>query len=195
MFDKKVIFKILIIILLLIIIITAILLISKTISKYESESQAQRDVDVAFWVIDNSYQTQRIIAEDLYPSDTPFEYTFSVSNNNGEKRVETEMEYEISIITTTNLPLNYAIEKNGESCSLTEEIFQDEYGTFYKKITIDSKNNNLKFGFKEDITEEFTLYVNFLKKYENETKYADLIEDIKLELTANQIINEEEGLL
>ena len=84
MIDKKRLLKSLTIILLIAIIIFAINQIRKTLAKYQTEGDAQRDVDVAFWIVDNSFQTERILVEDIYPRQDPFEYTFTVSNFNQE---------------------------------------------------------------------------------------------------------------
>ena len=41
----------------------------------------------------------------------PYQYLL-ISNNNGEKRCETNMEYTLTITTTTNLPLTYKLYLN-----------------------------------------------------------------------------------
>ena len=124
MIDKKKLRKSLLILLLIAIIIIAIILIRNTLARYETTATSDKDIDVAFWVIGESYNTQRMLIKNIYPSDTSFDYTFTVSNfevneddNSIKKRAETDLEYELSLTTTTNLPLEYAIQKNGASCS------------------------------------------------------------------------------
>ena len=82
MIDKKRVIKSLIIISLIIIIIFATIQIRNTLARYETTTTTQRDVDVAFWVVDNSFKSERLIIDDIYPLDTPFTYTFTVSNFN-----------------------------------------------------------------------------------------------------------------
>lgn len=207
MIDKKKLFKSLIIISLIIIIIVAIIQIRNTLAKYETDATADRDVDVAFWITDNSFKTARLLIEDIYPKDnTPLEYTFTVSNFESEDIAETDMEYEIVLTTTTNMPLSYTVQRNGVECTKTESLYTDSDGTVYRKIqlgttenpfiidTIDDETNQ-----KRSITDSFTLQVTFpqqsnvngvLVNNRADLDYPDLIEDIKIELTARQTIGE-----
>ena len=80
MIDKKKLRKSLLILLLIAIIIIAIILIRNTLARYETTATSDKDIDVAFWVIGESYNTQRMLIKNIYPSDTSFDYTFTVSN-------------------------------------------------------------------------------------------------------------------
>lgn len=189
--DKKV-FSKMIIILLLIGIIIALIQITRTAARYASKVSAEKQVDVAMYVMDSSFKDDtRLILEDLLPSDTAYEYTFSVSNNNGTKRTDVNMEYDIVITATTNMPLTYSIEKDGAPCEATETIIKEESGesyTYYKQIILTSEDNNLKFSHTEDKTDEFVIKVKFPKGYSTQDGYADLIENVRLEVTGRQII-------
>ena len=188
--DKKV-FRKMMIILLLIGIIIALVQVTRTAARYASKVSAEKEVDVAFYIMDNDFKDDsRLILEDLLPSDTPYTYTFSISNNNGAKRTEVDMEYDIIVTATTNLPLTYSIEKKGEVCNQTETIIKDTSGTYYKQITVTSADNNLKFSHTEDLTEEFVIKVMFPKEYSTQEAYTDLIENINLEVTGRQIIDQ-----
>ena len=83
MIDKKRLRKSLIILLLIVVIITAIILIRNTLARYETTATSEKDVDVAYWMIDNSFKSDRLLIKDIYPSDTTFDYTFTVSNFEG----------------------------------------------------------------------------------------------------------------
>lgn len=191
MIDKKKLRKILLILLLIAIIIIAIIFIRNTLARYESDATSDKDVDVAFWTVDNSFKTDRMLIKDIYPSDSTFDYTFSVSNfevtedeNNVKKRAETDLEYELVLTTTTNLPLEYSILKNGSNCSKTEEIYTDDDGTYYKRIKLPT----VRMNHGSDITDKYVLKVTFPKSNYTNTDYADLIEYIKIDLSAKQII-------
>ena len=191
MVDKKKLRKILLILLLIAIIITAIILIRNTLARYESDATSEKDVDVAFWTVDNSFKTQRMLIKDIYPSDTSFNYTFSVSNfevtedgNNVTKRAETDLEYELVLTTTTNLPLEYTFQKNGSSCLKTEKLYADEDGTYYKEMRLPVSRMN----HGTDSTDTYVLKVTFPKANYTNVDYADLIEYIKIDLSAKQII-------
>ena len=182
--------------------------IRNTLARYETTTTTQRDVDVAFWVVDNSFKTERLVIDDIYPLDTPFEYQFTVSNFNGDKVAETDIEYEIVLTTTTNLPLSYEITRNGTTYTgINQKLFADEDGTVFREIrfgatenpyplimdTITGANNE-----KTKITDTYILKVTFpTQSYVNgvlvdnraNLNYPDLMEDIKIELTARQKID------
>jgi len=205
MINKKKLFKSLIIISLIIIIIVAIMQIRNTLARYETTANSERDVDVALWIVDNDFKSDRILIEDIYPSDTPFEYIFTVSNFQDTKIAETDMEYEILLTSTTNLPLSYEITRNGTTCSKggllypdaeQSELYTDDDGTIYRKITIGTSDNPFVINTidnmtnrKSKITDTFVVKVTFPKEYSVNEQYADLMEDIKIDLTARQRIN------
>ena len=115
MIDKKKLVKSLIIISLIIIIIIVAIQIRSTLARYETTTETDRDVDVAFWIVDNSFKSDRLLLKDIQPSSNVYEYTFTVSNFDIENQAniaETDLEYEIVLTTTTNLPLNVPIVKS-----------------------------------------------------------------------------------
>lgn len=208
MIDKKKIIKSLIIISLIIIIIFVAIQIRNTLARYETTTTTQRDVDVAFWVVDNSFKSERLVIDDIYPLDMPFEYQFTVSNFNGDKIAETDIEYGLVLTTTTNLPLSYEITRNGTTYTgINQKLFTDEDGTVFREIrfgttenpyplimdTITGANNE-----KTKITDTYILKVTFpTQSYVNgvlvdnrtNLNYPDLMENIKIELTARQKID------
>ena len=137
MIDKKTIFKSFIIIWLIVIIIFAFILIRNTLARYETTTTTEREVDVAFWMVDTSFASERLLIDEIYPSNTPYEYTFTVSNYEGTKRAETDLEYDIVLTTTTNLPFEYEIQKGGITCTKTEQLITDDDGTFRGIVTLE----------------------------------------------------------
>ena len=93
-------------------------------------------------------------------------------------------EYELVLTTTTNLPLEYSILKNGSNCSKTEEIYTDDDGSYYKRIKLPT----VRMNHGSDTTDKYVLKVTFPKSNYTNTDYADLIEYIKIDLSAKQII-------
>ena len=81
MLDKnklKTVIKILILIGLIAILLV---FIQRTLSRYESDTALSVEgVDLAFWIVDNTFESSNIAIENLYPNSTPFIYTFSISN-------------------------------------------------------------------------------------------------------------------
>lgn len=191
MIDKKRLLKTLIILLLIAIIIFAINQIRKTLAKYQTEGDAQRDIDVAFWIVDNSFQTERILVEDIYPRQEPFEYTFTVSNFNQEgKKAETDLEYDITITASTYLPLSYEISKDGVICTKDDQLYMDNDNTYYRQIQLLAKDNDFSMDSNINETDTLVMKITFPEEYSSNSEYADLIEDIKIELSARQIIDE-----
>lgn len=121
-----------------------------TFARYSSNSNSEASVNVAFWFLGNSAEEQqekRIILEKLQPSNEYQAYSFSISNNNGTKTAQTDIKYQIDIITTTNLPLNYYLYKRIDS-SLAEGTtdiytYTDSDGNEYKykKLSISQVTN------------------------------------------------------
>lgn len=190
MLDKKKLKKSIIILFLIAIIIIAIIFIRNTLSRYETEATSEKDVDVAFWMFHDDFQSASMIIKDIYPSNNSFDYSFSVSNFEADedgtitKRAETDLEYNLKITTTTNLPLEYAIEKNGEILTTQQNIFTDEDGTYYREIIIEP--SQMVEG--EDLTDNYVIKVTFPKENDTNAEYSDLIEYIKLDINAEQII-------
>ena len=191
MIEKIRLLKSLTIILLIAIIIFAINQIRKTLAKYQTEGDAQRDVDVAFWIVDNSFQTERILVEDIYPRQDPFEYTFTVSNFNQEgQKAETDLEYDITITASTYLPLSYEISKDGVICTKDDQLYMDNDNTYYRQIQLLAKDNDFSMDSNINETDTLVMKITFPEEYSSNSEYADLIEDIKIELSARQIIDE-----
>ena len=106
------------------------------------------------------------------------------------KKAETDLTYDLVLKMTTNLPLEYDVQKNGKACKKTEELIQDEDGTYYRQIKLDTDANGLKMKQGTDQTDTFVIKVKFPKSNNTNLEYADLMEYIKLDLTAKQVIEE-----
>ncbi len=191
MFDKRILRKLFIIIVLITIIIIGVSFVRRSLSRYQSSTTITASTDIAFWIVDDTYQMESIEFTELYPSSTPFQYNLcTVSNFKDGRRCETLMEYYLTLTVTTNLPLDFEIKRNDEasSCYKNEQIIKDADGTFYKQIIIkQSSSTNWRMGIDEDITDSFKLYITFPKAYNNEALLADLIEYAKLEVNALQV--------
>ena len=190
MLDKKKITKSILILLIVVTLIIAIILITRTLLRYETAATSDKDVDVAFWMFKDDFKTATIIIKDIYPSNNTFDYSFTVSNFESDekgdiiKRAETDLEYELTLTTTTNLPLEYNIEKNGEILNVKQEVITDEDGTYYRKILIDPS----QMVQENDITDNYIIKVIFPKENDTNSQFSDLIEYIKLDINAKQII-------
>ena len=206
MIDKKKLFKSLIIISLIVIIIIAAVKVRNTLARYETTAKTDRDVDVAFWTVDNSFKSDRLLLKDIQPSSNVYEYTFTVSNFDIENQTniaETDLEYEIVLTTTSNLPLSYEIQRNGTTYTgTTERLYEDTDGTWYREIKLGTTENPFPLSMntiqddgtrkyvKTRITDTYIFKVTFPQEYSANQDYADLIEYVKIDLSARQVISE-----
>lgn len=178
---------------LLILLLTLILLIrvlTVAFSKYQSKATTNPNIQVAFYVINKNYEKMSLNLDSLFPSDEPYIYNFSISNTNGEKMCETDMEYDLIIRTTTNLPLTYELYKNqnyndsgATNIIKTNDIVQDENKTYFRIISVETEN----FSYTTKKTNLYQLVVHFPKKY-NTINYQDIIEGIEITVNSKQII-------
>lgn len=164
-----------------------------TLSKFESEAQSTTDIDIAFYLLKEDYQTMQLSLDNLYPSDKPYVYTFSISNNDGEKMAEVDLTYDVTISTTTNLPLTYELylneEYNSENATtaiINNVIELDGDGTYFRKISTETK----EFKYKTAETNIYQLVVYFPSEYNTEN-YQDIIESIEININSKQTIEEQ----
>lgn len=176
------------------IIILAILLfiVPITYSRFQSTRTPNTEIETAFYIIDSNYETKSVHLDDLVPSDTPYTYNFTVANNNGTDRAETDIEYTIEITSTTNLPLTYALYLNQEytdedstNIIINDTTQPDEYGTYFKKMVTESK----KFSHLKDESNSYQMTVVFPKEYED-FEYQGIIEGIIITVKSKQVIDQ-----
>lgn len=164
------------------------MVINKTLSKYETASEISGNVQAAFYILDVGHQSTTIQMPSIEPSNEEYRYTFSVSNNDGTKRSETSLEYDLEIVTTTNLPLTYELyiekeEQSIENCITNTKTIQDEYNTYFKVIETATES----FTHTENKTNIYTLIIRFMGEY-NSVYYKDIIEGIEININSRQII-------
>lgn len=208
MIEKEINLKnLIIVILLLSIIIFAFIQIKNTLARYETTTSTERNVDVAFWLVNTDFASERLLIDEIYPSNTAYEYTFTVSNFKDTKIAEVDLEYYLVLTATTNLPLNYEIQRGGTTIATfnhadtttqnREKIITDDDGTQYVRLELGSVTEPFVINTinddtrqKQEITDTFVVKVSFPKTYSVNEEYRDLMEDIKLDLYATQIIDE-----
>lgn len=178
------------IIILFLIMILLIVIFPMTYSKYETTATSNANTPVAYYILDAGYQYLDVKIPDLAPSNTPFVYNFTISNNKNNKRTETLMEYDLSIVTTTNLQLNYElyINENYQSPAavnriLNTEIKKDDDDTYFKTMT----TNKGYFTHEYNETNNYTLLIYFPIEY-SDYQYQDIIESIFLIIESKQIV-------
>lgn len=177
----------------IVILILCILIISRLfvliLSKYESISNSIANVDIAFYLLKEDYKTMTTSLDSLLPQGNAYVYNFSIGNEDGTKRAEVDLEYELKIRTTTNLPLKYELymnenytDVNAKSIIKTNTIDLDEHGTYFRTITTDK----ITLSYKEGKTNLYQLVVHFPENYNTEN-YQNIIELIEINVNAQQV--------
>lgn len=176
----------------IIILAISLFIVPITYSRFQSTRTPNTEIETAFYIIDSNYETKSVHLDDLVPSDTPYTYNFTVANNNGTDRAETDIEYTIEITSTTNLPLTYALYLNQEytdedstNIIINDTTQPDEYGTYFKKMVTESK----KFSHLKDESNSYQMTVVFPKEYED-FEYQGIIEGIIITVKSKQVIEE-----
>ena len=180
---NRIILKLMVLLICLTIAIT--LIVNKTLSRYESKGISNGEIEVAFYLLNNSTQSMNINLFSMVPRIAPYEKIFTVANNDGDKRTETALEYEIQIITTTNLPLTYKLYINdGTTDIITKTVIeQDANETYFQTLSTAKKS----FGYATNETNTYKLVINFPETYKT-VEYQNIIESIEIKIDSKQII-------
>ena len=167
-----------------------ILNIPSTLSKYTSNSSSDVKTDVAFYIVKTDYKTEEILLDEIVPREEPYVYTFEVSNNDGKNRTETNLSYDLSIRTTTNLPLEYELYLNEDykdsgarTIFTSDNTEQDSDSTYFRNFKTDTKY----FSYLYDEKNTYQLVVRFPKDY-IDYKYQDIYESIEITIKSKQIV-------
>lgn len=157
-----------------------------TLSRYQSQTSAKGSLSTAMFIVDEGFQSMNLNLDSIVPRDAPYEYEFVIANNDGTNRAEVNLEYELKIVTTTNLPLDYELYLNDDLDTniITEtKIEQDEHSTYFKTMLTEKK----QFGFTKDESNTYKLVVYFPSVYKD-IMYQDIIEGIEIQVNSSQII-------
>ena len=130
----------------------------------------------------------------IKPGDVKY-YNFKVYNTDESGVVsDTNISYELKVIVTTNIQLDYELYYNQSSQSahasslisnsnISDQISTDDWGTYFRTFTVDEKC----FKFDQPKYDEYTLKVTFPSNY-NSSVYQDLVESIKIQLKSKQVL-------
>lgn len=170
--------------------IISIFSVPTTLSKYESTTSSTAHAQVAFYLLKTTYSTEAILLEEIAPRNNPYTYTFTVSNNDGTNRTETNLQYDLTIRTTTNLPLTYELylnsvytDANPENAITDDDVIQDSDGTYFNVFTTDTQY----FSYSYNETNTYQLVVYFPSTYVDEM-YQDIVDSIEITVDSKQII-------
>ena len=180
----------------LIILVLCLLIIARifvlVLSKYESISNSYANVDIAFYLLKEDYKSMTLNLASLLPQDNAYTFEFSIGNQAGDDIAEVDLEYELTLRTTTNLPLTYELYMNesytdsGATNIIKENtVAQDEDGTYFRTITTEKTI----LPYTEGITNLYQLVVYFPGDY-NQEIYQDIIELLEINVNGQQVTDE-----
>lgn len=180
----------------LIILVLCLLIIARifvlVLSKYESISNSYADVDIAFYLLKEDYQSMTLNLASLLPQDDAYTFEFSIGNQAGEDVAEVDLEYELTLRTTTNLPLTYELYMNesytdsGATNIIKDNtVAYDEDGTYFRTITTEK----IILPYTTGTTNLYQLVVYFPGDY-NQEIYQDIIELLEINVNGQQVTDE-----
>jgi len=167
----------------IILLLIAVHFIQNGLAKYRSTATTQADVDLAYYFVKVDNISQDLKLESILPRAEKYTYSFSVANYDGTSRTETSLDYTIEIKTTTNLPLNFSIYKQGETTNriTSADVEPDDDGTLFKYIIATGDS----FGFSENEIDYYQIEIEFPEKY-NSSEYEGIIEYLQLTVYSTQ---------
>lgn len=167
----------------LILLIALIFLIPYTLSRFKTEARGDAVMEIAFFIANDEYTHQSITLTDMQPGDQ-YSYTFSVANFDDDDRAEVNLSYNVEVVSTTNLPLVYELYLTNSGdvpIASTDEITEDEDGTYFKTLKTSSRN----FNYNNNYIDYYKLTVKFPIEFKN-FKYQGVAENIEIRVNAKQ---------
>ena len=177
--------KLIVLILCLLVILRMFALI---LAKYESETSTDAEIDIAFYLFKEDYQTMTLNLGSIVPRDNVYVYSFNIANQDGENTAEIDLTYDLTIRTTTNLQLTYDLYMNqnytdsgATDISTSNTLETDEDGTIFRVI----KTETQELLFRNPKTNNYQLVVHFPTDLNTE-EYQDIIEAIEIKVESRQ---------
>src|SRR5574344_856948 len=158
-----------------------------TLSKYEKTVTSDANINVAIYLLKADYSGAGIYLLDLTPRNDPYIYTFKLANNDGTKRSDTDLEYDLTLVRTTNMPVTINLYKNYDTTNSIitgSTTAADSDGTYFTTYTTAKET----FNYTTNMENIYQLYVYFPLTY-NSANYQDLIEYMKINVDSKQILD------
>lgn len=161
-------------------------------SRYEIRAKVNANIDKALYIFEDGKASFNLESEGIVPRNEPYIYQFSVSNFNTTKHSDVDISYQVKVRTTTNLPITVSMYYNeSPNTEGATNLFQgstsgqDEDGAWYKEYV---SINEYEMSYEEDVTDIYTMVIQFPSIYSNNSNYADYLESIEVILESHQII-------
>ena len=159
-------------------------------ARFTSTATSETKLDVALYALSENNDLN-IVLDTLVPRDAPYVYTFSVVNSDGTNITDAALVYDLKIIATTNIPLQYKLcmNKTESQCKSSgtandiniNEVRPDEDGTFFRYMT----TTRQEFGYEQEETNNYVLLVYFPSEYDS-SEFQNLVESIQINVDSKQ---------
>ena len=177
-------------------------IVFNSFSLYESNAVSEATIEVAtiakdgvldLSILDDTYDTQTIKLDEMLPGDKQT-CRFSIANyyidqnTNQEVITETDMEYELKVRTTTNLPLKYKLSKSTDGSSevpISLSEIQDEHNTYFYTLLEETG----EFRYTTGQSNVYTIEIEFPAEYDS-IEYQNIIECIEITVEGHQKVSD-----
>lgn len=165
------------------------LFFAQSYAKYESNAKLSANIDKAIYLLSDEKMTFNIDPNAIIPSDTPYTYTFTVSNFKDNQDGDVNIKYYIQLKTTTNLPITVKLLRNQSYSASATNIAQgytlekDADGAWYKLYT---KTPDYEFQYNSRRTDTYVLVVEYPSTYKSNLAYAGVPENIEVAIYSEQ---------
>lgn len=164
-------------------------------ARYETKTRLNGNIGKALYLFGDDVVVLNLFEDGIVPRAKEYVYKFSVSNFNGDKQSDVDIKYDVSIRTTTNLPISLELYRNEEhTASGAKNLFEgailekDENGAWYKSY---KDNHSYQMAYKDKVIDIYTVVIRFPSVYAQDTTYANYLENIELTLKSKQVIEGE----
>ena len=175
--------------LMIMILLSILYIFSQTYSRYTTDVSVQVEPQLAFFVADAKSYRDTLELGEILPSEDPYYYAFTVSNFKDDQKANVDLEYQLRIVTTTNLPLQYELYRNTDDYTDgniidKKEVSQNSDEMFFQTL---SSSAYYDLSFQNKMTDTYVLKVTFPVEYQQfPEKYAGPVELIEIQLDARQ---------
>lgn len=160
-------------------------------ARYEVNTKLNSNIKKALYILGTDNLSFNLEPDGIVPSDNPYVYKFSVSNFNEKNDTDVDIYYNVSVKTTTNLPINIKLYRNenyddNNSTNIFggSRLVQDVDGAWYNLY---KNNEKYEMYYKDKTTDVYTIVINFPKEYAKDTTYENYIESIEVDINSKQM--------
>lgn len=165
-------------------------LILRSYARFETKVKLNAKTSVALFILEPGNYEFQMGLDGIVPQNQDYLYEFDIMNFKDSDTSEVDMEYDMKVITTTNLPVTYKLYKNqsptnGTNILTNKNTEQDSDKSWYNVFNLGKISTFTK---ETQTTDKYYLTVNYPEEYKNNQEYAGKIDSIVVKINARQVI-------